>query len=1679
MSVPWEITADQARRIVHDAAERNGWISQEDYENSTPASRRAITHLRSQLGTVTEMIARDIYSRKARFVLELIQNAEDNKFTRAATLREEPFIKFDIYPTKIVVECNEDGFTEANVGAICRIGASSKQNKRGYIGEKGIGFKSVFQVASKVHIQSNAFSFYFQYGGGDNENRLAIITPIWVNDEAPDPNENPLTRMTLTLSQGTDYNDMISQIQDVPEDLLLFLSTLKRLEINLHQPNLRVISTKYCKSDASEDGKIRLTKTIEDSNDGGTSCTIENIYYITKKDLSNLPRERVRQDIHDCEVVLAFPLDIAGGMTRPLISDQHVFAFLPIRKFGFNFVIQSDFILQASRQDILESARNKAILQGVADAFCTMVLQFSRPESPLRYEWMKYMPSQQNLDAYWAPLPHMITSILEQHKILLDHTFQRARRPEEVRLLRDSQLDIFGNPLFEDHPASGWKSLSRSYEAEAVATLRKAFDLPYVDDNLMFSRIRRDLLATHSKLKDITMDADWTTKACNLIRSILRHSAEESNKIRGLPLIPLINGEWVRPVEGTEQHFPATIGPSIPGDLVTTVDPDFVRNQARKSLLGDLGVTQCRPGQVIEKLWNHYLRNGGAANLEFSKIHLRYLYWHHHEPSSGNFGLLGLYDCNGGQVVSRRRVLYLRNDDRYGPHELLKAHENSLNARQNVPACPVPFLNQAYMDAPESPRQGHGLSWPDWLASALGVRSVPRLKFDGGSLSNEFRHIIRYWPEKLVGTLEAHWTIYKDLMTPGIVDALSSSEVACKSGRLRVMKDTFLPLRTLTNRVQALGINQKFPFLKLPHATEDDQLSRCWNFLAEFGVGSRLCLSFFVEILRQHESKTYHNWAEADQNNILRTYEAISDYCSPSDVENLREEFDKNELILEPRSFEDGATRPMWTDLEACVWNGPVDLIHLKPLASVSQYRDNLKVAHLFSILSIRDANWQDYLDMLLELQDGQLASNSTEALASKVRRLYEHLASEAMGAEDWAHIRDTFEEESLIYMPSSNTWFSPSECLWTSPVAIPDTAIIEDDYPEESRHFFVHQLRISAASLGTLVNGLISLVQKDSTTAQVKEMIQAINSKRPKDTDLQSLQTTNCLPVRHLQPNGTLITSFESCQTQFVVNDRRNLAEIFHTQVPFLDFTLEEVLQLRPFLEALQLDQKYLSVICEHATACDGTGTDDIRLTTDFRERAYEILRCAEFYGTSLDKHELFERLQRTSILKSDDISTEHTLRLADGIRSVHIPRGYVHVKYLQNSWEIFVPRFRRDRGMCYTRELPIALAKALLIPTSAKGILGNVLNGPLSILEEILDNEGIGHVQGIQQPTRPDFDDEVSDDQNNESRRSRTQSAATTIPQSVAVRGNSPNFSEDTSSEGGASPVDTEISTSGSMSHRQFEDVARRTPLHVARESSIFISGPVSPRVPRSGEQDVLIRAVADPRNNYTDNSYRNLLDNVIRIAAEIQTIPRLGTPISRGNLQHHDDFEHAAAFGVRSQGQMNHDIKIGAAGELLVFEIMSNIFLPLFGRGNWKSTIRHEVSVHEKYRDMSTWTGRETADITYDDDGGVFTSILVDKGYLHEYWRGSTPHYFIEVKTTTGDCNDRFFLSNSQYARMQSYTIPPGEIVPRVYIICRVFNLGKENLNFKIYVDPEAHRRTGGLVFEAQTWTVSPSL
>lgn len=312
------LTIDQARKIIDKIRENNGGLTAEDRHRTPENVLQVLENVLRQLGSSTRALARDLYTSESRFVYELIQNAEDNDYSR--THNGDPYIKFTLTPTNIVVENNELGFNEADVSSICKVGDSTKINRTGFIGEKGIGFKSVFQVAQKVRIQSGPFDFYFEHlpsGTG-----MGMITPI--NEEHESKFYDDGTRMTLTLLHPDDFNNRSTDLSSIPSALILFLRKLERIEVLIQEGNGNSTRTVL---ESHDDGQnsMRLVERVN----GAVS---EKLFHVERRLFQDLPPEAARMNRDRAEVVLAFPIT---SDSRPIVEQQLTFSFLPIRKFGF------------------------------------------------------------------------------------------------------------------------------------------------------------------------------------------------------------------------------------------------------------------------------------------------------------------------------------------------------------------------------------------------------------------------------------------------------------------------------------------------------------------------------------------------------------------------------------------------------------------------------------------------------------------------------------------------------------------------------------------------------------------------------------------------------------------------------------------------------------------------------------------------------------------------------------------------------------------------------------------------------------------------------------------------------------------------------------------------------------------------------------------------------------------------------------------------------------------------------------------------------------------------------------------------------------------------------------------------------------------------------------------------
>lgn len=281
-------------------------------------------------------LAKNLYTSKARFVFELLQNADDNSYTRAIASGAVPYVAFHVYPRQIIVECNEDGFTDENLVAICSVGKSSKTGAQGYIGEKGIGFKSVFMVASKVHIQSGAFSFSFRHKNG--ESGMGMISPMW---EETDENLNlPVTRLTLHLHDTGDA-EMLErtrestqkQFEELQETILLFMKNLKRVHVSFFDDMLEPISSTTYSIERPR-ANYAVVKRTKVAANGATHEDVKH-FHVTAHEATNLAKnenrnysqaEETTRAYSKSQITLAFPL---SESSVPIIEQQDLFVFLP------------------------------------------------------------------------------------------------------------------------------------------------------------------------------------------------------------------------------------------------------------------------------------------------------------------------------------------------------------------------------------------------------------------------------------------------------------------------------------------------------------------------------------------------------------------------------------------------------------------------------------------------------------------------------------------------------------------------------------------------------------------------------------------------------------------------------------------------------------------------------------------------------------------------------------------------------------------------------------------------------------------------------------------------------------------------------------------------------------------------------------------------------------------------------------------------------------------------------------------------------------------------------------------------------------------------------------------------------------------------------------------------------
>ena len=266
-------------------------------------------------------------SYKTRAFIELIQNADDAQAGR-----------FGVHELPLGFAAGNDGrpFTYEDLEALCRSGASHKQRGGNTIGYRGIGFKSVVNLAKTIFVFSGEFAFFFNKNATQSLFADVPDVPlIRIPHPLPLSGNERLFAEAARLRERFQYNTVFI-FQELNERLSSeeFSAFDRSCLLFLH--NIRLVAFSFHGSDRT------IAVQVTGDADGNAVATLtEN----GSQDVWNILRSP-----RDSKNMLA--LKTAQGSIVPALPEESVFhSFTPTTEFaGAYLKINGDYSTDPSRQ---------------------------------------------------------------------------------------------------------------------------------------------------------------------------------------------------------------------------------------------------------------------------------------------------------------------------------------------------------------------------------------------------------------------------------------------------------------------------------------------------------------------------------------------------------------------------------------------------------------------------------------------------------------------------------------------------------------------------------------------------------------------------------------------------------------------------------------------------------------------------------------------------------------------------------------------------------------------------------------------------------------------------------------------------------------------------------------------------------------------------------------------------------------------------------------------------------------------------------------------------------------------------------------------------------------------------------------------------------------------------------
>jgi hypothetical protein len=502
----------------------------------------------------------NMYGDPSHFIFELLQNAEDSNASKVSIILQED---------KFIFIHNGKPFSIEDVIGICKVGNSSKDSTK--IGKFGIGFKSVFAITNRPLIQSGPYCFELS----------DYNVPVVNNNIDKQISINNETKIILPFSSTltpSSKNLIIERLKQIDEDGILFLSSIQKIDVTLHNKSYSIEKFNIKHIDSNEGislDKIKILNTF--------SGEVNFLYSKKKIEINGVNKF----------VSIAFRSDYEDDTIHEQ-KQTRISVYFPTEvNSGLKFKINGPFETSPTRQQLMtNSATNQNVIDELLELY-KKTLMTLKDNKFLDYKFMLQLPLKQDHINRPELYDQFYNANLSQFKTsdLLIAEDNHFHKPNEV-FYSEEYLEL--NELFAKNELNGmfnqdvwFLEIPRSKEYKIIIEFLETIDVEFINFNHIYDTALFESIIQKKYTQELVKLYQLASKEkyINHIRISPKNIIRTSNKVFRAPFKTRINPNTeIKPIVFLPNNSNIESDSIVDSDLITQASSTFFKNLGLKEI---------------------------------------------------------------------------------------------------------------------------------------------------------------------------------------------------------------------------------------------------------------------------------------------------------------------------------------------------------------------------------------------------------------------------------------------------------------------------------------------------------------------------------------------------------------------------------------------------------------------------------------------------------------------------------------------------------------------------------------------------------------------------------------------------------------------------------------------------------------------------------------------------------------------------------------------------------------------------------------------------------------------------------------------------------------------------------------------------------------------------------------